>query len=165
MQTRIFTIVLTCCALAMVGTASAQGRDGRGQDRKGTSATDSRNPRSDPRPPQKWWADEKIQQELKLTSQQAAAIEKVFQASMEQLRVDKDVMDRYQTEFSKLMDQPTAAERDFTRAVNNLEMARYNVSKERTLMLVRIHSILTPDQRKGLETIRKRNDADKNRPH
>ncbi|HTL00596.1 MAG TPA: Spy/CpxP family protein refolding chaperone [Vicinamibacterales bacterium] len=149
----------------MVGTASAQGRDGRGQDRKGPSATDSRNPRSDPRPPQKWWADEKIQQELKLTSQQAAAIEKVFQASMEQLRVDKDVMDRYQTEFSKLMDQPTAAERDFTRAVNNLEMARYNVSKERTLMLVRIHSILTPDQRKGLETIRKRNDADKNRPH
>ena len=165
MRTRIFTIVLTCCALALVGTASAQGRDGRGQDRKGPSATDSRNPRSDPRPPQKWWADEKIKQELKLTSQQAAAIEKVFQASMEQLRVDKDVMDRYQTEFSKLMDQPTAAERDFTRAVNNLEMARYNVSKERTLMLVRIHSILTPEQRKGLETIRKRNDADKNRPH
>ena len=164
MRTRIITIVLTCCALA-IGTANAQGRDGRGQDRKGPSATDSRNPRSDPRPPQKWWADEKIQQELKLTSQQAAAIEKVFQASMEQLRVDKDVMDRYQTEFSKLMDQPKAEERDFRPVVNNLEMARYNVSKERTLMLVRIHNILTPEQRKGLETIRKRNDADKNRPH
>ena len=164
MRTRIFTIVLTCCALA-VGVAHAQGRDGRGQDRKGPSAADSRDTRTAPRPPQKWWADDKIKQELKLTPQQSAAIEKVFQASMDQLRVDKDVMDRYQTEFSKLMDQPTAAERDFTRAVNNLEMARYNVSKERTMMLVRIHSILTPEQRKGLEVIRKRNDADKNRPH
>ena len=63
------------------------------------------------------------------------------------------------------MDQPKAEERDFRPVVNNLEMARYNVSKERTLMLVRIHSILTPEQRKGLEAIRKRNDADKNRPH
>jgi len=148
-----------------IGTANAQGRDGRGQDRKGPSATDSRSPRTDPRPPQKWWADDKIKQELKLTALQAAAIEKVFQASMEQLRVDKDVMDRAQTEFSKLMDQPKAEEGTFTRAVNNLEMARYNVSKERTTMLVRIHIILTPEQRKGLEAIRKRNDADKNRPH
>ena len=164
MRTRIFTIVLTCCALA-AGMAGAQGRDGRGQDRKGPSASDPRNTRTDLRPPFKWWADDKIKQELKLTAPQAAAIEKVFQASMEQLRVDKDVMDRAQTEFSKLMDLPKAEEGAFTRAVNNLEMARYNVSKERTLMLVRIHSILTPDQRKGLETIRKRNDADKNRPH
>jgi hypothetical protein len=63
------------------------------------------------------------------------------------------------------MDKPSASERDFSRAIDQLELARYNVSKERTMMLVRIHSVLTPDQRKGLEGIRKLNEADRNRQH
>ena len=163
MRTRILTIVLTCCALAGVG---AQDRGGRGPDRRGAAATpDSHDTRTAPRPPFKWWAVDKIKQELKLTADQAARIEKVFQASMDQLRVDKDDLDRAQATFSELMERPSASELEFSRAVNRLELARYNVSKERTTMLVRIHSILTPDQRKGLEAIRKRNDADRNRPH
>jgi Spy/CpxP family protein refolding chaperone len=174
MRTRTLIILLTCCALA-VGIVEAQNTGARGQSqgpgqpRRGGSPADPHDGHNDLRPPFKFWAVDKIKQELKLTGQQAADIEKVFQASMEQLRVDKDAMDRAQTEFSKLMELPSAPERDFTRAVDKLEMARYNTSKERTTMLVRIHTILTPDQRKGLEAIRKRNDrnndADKNRPH
>jgi len=137
----------------------------RGTDRKPSGAPTARDTRNDSRPPFQWWKVDKIKQELKLTAEQSASIDKVFQASMEQLRVDKDVLGRALADFSKLMEQPTASERDFTRAVDKLEMARYYTSKERTTMLVRIHSILTPDQRKGLEVIRKRNDADKNRPH
>ena len=63
------------------------------------------------------------------------------------------------------MDKPAAGEREFARAVDQLELARYNVSKERTMMLVRIHSVLTPEQRKGLEAIRKRNEGDRDRQH
>jgi Spy/CpxP family protein refolding chaperone len=168
MRTRTFTIVLTCCALA-VGVVGAQNRGSNGPDRKGASAPPSHDARNDSRPPFKWWAVDNIKQELKLSPDQSARIEKVFQASMDQLRVDKDDLDRAQATFSELMERPTASELEFSRAVNRLELARYNVSKERTTMLVRIHSILTPDQRKGLEAIRKRNDphndSDKNRPH
>ena len=161
MRTRILTIVLTCCALAAV-PASGQSR---GTDRKTSGAPATRDTRNDSRQPFQWWKVDKIKQELKLTAEQSASIERIFQASMDQLRVDKAALDLAQADFSKLMEQPTASERDFTRAVDKLEMARYYTSKERTTMLVRIHSILTPDQRKGLEVIRKRNDADKNRPH
>jgi len=124
-----------------------------------------------------WWANEQYKQELKLTADQSARIEKVFESSMERLRGDKDDLDRAQATFSELMERPSAPELDFSRAVDRLELARYNVSKERTTMLVRIHIILTPEQRKGLEAIRKRNDqrndprndprnnGDKNRPH
>ena len=170
MRTRTLPIVLTCCALA-VGVASAQSRGaGRGPDRQGASTPPSRDSRPDSRPPFKWWTVDKIRLELKLTSDQSARIERVFQASMERLRGDKDDLDRAQATFSELMEKPSAGELEFTRAVDRLELARYNVSKERTTMRVRIHSILTPDQRKGLEAIRKRNDAernaaDKNRPH
>lgn len=79
---------------------------------------------------------------------------------MERLRVNKDNFDRAQSDFSQLMERPSADDREFQRAVDRLEMARYYVSKERTLMLVRIHSVLTPDQRKSLEAIRTRNDGD-----
>jgi Spy/CpxP family protein refolding chaperone len=158
---RILTVIFTCFALATVAGQAVspapqapQGREPRKADAKPA-----------PRPPFKWWAIDKYKQELKLTAEQSAEIEKVFQASMERLRVDKDDFDRAQTNFSDLMGKPSAGERDFTRAVDQLELARYNVSKERTMMLVRIHSVLTPDQRKGLETIRKRNEADRDRQH
>ena len=84
---------------------------------------------------------------------------------MDRLRVDKDDLDRAQTNFSQLMEKSWAGEREFARAVDQLELARYNVSKERTMMLVRIHNLLTPEQRKGLDAIRKRNEADRNRQH
>lgn len=161
MRTRILTIVFSCCALA-VGMAQSQNGPGRSSDPKGGSVAGSHDSHPAPRPPFKWWAIDKYKQELRLTNEQSAEIEKVFQASMERLRVDKDDMDRAQSSFSQLMEKPWASERDFARAVDQLELARYNVSKERTLMLVHIHRILTPDQRKGLEAIRKRNDADRN---
>jgi Spy/CpxP family protein refolding chaperone len=159
MRTRILTIVFSCCALA-IGLAELQ--HAQAQERKGGTSADTRDSRPAPRPPFKWWAIEKYKQELKLTNEQSAEIEKIFQASMERLRGDKDDLDRAQGSFSQLMERPSAGEREFARAVDQLELARYNVSKERTMMLVRIHTILTPDQRKGLEAIRKRNDAERN---
>jgi Spy/CpxP family protein refolding chaperone len=157
----VLTVIFICYALAAVAGQAAN---------PAAQAPSSRDPqRADakpaPRPPFKWWAIDKYKQELKLTAEQSAEIEKIFQASMEHLRVDKDDFDRAQTNFSQLMDKPSASERDFSRAIDQLELARYNVSKERTMMLVRIHSVLTPDQRKGLEAIRKLNEADRNRQH
>jgi Spy/CpxP family protein refolding chaperone len=160
MRTRVLTVVFSCCALA-IGVAQVQ--HAQGQEAKPGPASATRDSRPSPRPPFKWWAIDQYKQELKLTSEQSAEIEKIFQAGMERLRVDKDDLDRAQTGFSQLMEKPSAGEREFARAVDQLELARYNVSKERTMMLVRIHSILTPDQRKGLEAIRKRNDL--NRQH
>ena len=49
------------------------------------------------------------------------------------------------------------------KAAERLEMARFSISKERTTMLVRIHSVLTPEQRRGLDAIAKRHEAERNR--
>jgi Spy/CpxP family protein refolding chaperone len=161
MRNRILTLILTSCALAAVAGQALS---------LASQAPPSREPnhgdaKPAPRPPFKWWAIDKYKQELKLTADQSAEIEKIFQASMERLRVDKDDFDREQGNFSRLMDKASVDDREFQRAIDRLEMARYYVSKERTLMLVRIHSVLTPEQRKGLEAIRKRNDAERDRQH
>ena len=154
MPKQFLTISILCCALA-VGLG-AQSR-GQGSDHSG------RGESREFRPPFKWWTVDRIKQELKLSTDQSAEIEKVFQVSMDRLRVDKDDLDRAQTTFSQLMEKPAVTDRDMSRAVDQLELARYNVSKERTMMLVRIHNILTPDQRKQLDAIHKRDEGDKSR--
>jgi Spy/CpxP family protein refolding chaperone len=155
------------CVMGMVAALLGQtsGQGSTAQPRPGDKTEQRHDTKATPRPPFKWWAIDKYKQELKLTAEQSAEIEKVFQASMDRLRVDKEDLDREQTGFSQLMEKPWVDDREFQRAVDRLEMARYYVSKERTLMLVRIHNILTPEQRKGLNAIRKRNDGDRNRPH
>jgi len=162
MQARILTAVVAGWTLASVLAAAPAASAQQGQDaRKPSSSEPSRQ--TAPHPPFKWWAIDKYKQELKLTPTQTQEIERVFQASMDRLRIDKDDFDRAQNGFSDLMQRPSVGDRDFQRAVDSLELARYNMNKERTTMLVRIHNILTPDQRKGLEAIKKRNDDDRSR--
>ena len=79
------------------------------------------------------------------------------------MKADKEDLDRAQSDFRQLMERPAANQRELLKAAERLEMARYSIAKERTMMLVRIHSVLTPEQRKGLDAIAKRHEAEQNR--
>ena len=83
---------------------------------------------------------------------------------MSRLKGDKEDLDRAQSDFRQLMERSTATERELLKAAERLEMARYSISKERTTMLVRIHNVLTPDQRRGLDAIAKRHESERNQP-
>ncbi len=149
----ILTVAFTCCALAAPGLP--------------VEARTSQQTRSDghsaPRPPSRWWTTEKYTQELKLTPEQSAEIEQIVQGSMARLKGDKEDLDRAQSDFRLLMERSNVSERELLKAAERLEMARYSISKERTTMLVRIHSVLTPEQRRGLDAIAKRHEAERNR--
>ncbi len=116
-----------------------------------------------PSPPSRWWTNERYRQELKLNAEQSLEIDRIVESSMARLKQDKEALDRAQTDFRILMERPTSTERELLQAAERLEMARFSMSKERTTMLVRIHNVLTPDQRRGLDAIAKRNDGDRNR--
>ena len=163
MTTRILTsaFVLVFTAAVLGHQQAPQGASRGPQEPNKGQSNDSRN---GGRSPFRWWTIEKYRQELKLTADQTAQIEKVFQASMDRMKVQKDDFDRAQSDFSQLMKKGTASERELLRSADSLELARFKVSSERTSMLVRIHSVLTPEQRVGLQTIWKRDrDGDKNR--
>jgi Spy/CpxP family protein refolding chaperone len=146
------SVVLVWSALVLSAVPSAAG----------TSQSKGDNARSTPRPPSRWWTNEKYRQELKLTAEQSAEIERIVQESMARLKGDKEDMDRAHSDFRQLMERNTATERDLLKAAERLEMARYSINKERTTMLVRIHSVLTPDQRRGLDAIAKRHEGERN---
>ena len=79
------------------------------------------------------------------------------------MKADKEDLDRAQSDFRQLMERPAANQRELLKAAERLEMARYSIARERTTMLVRIHSVLTPEQRAGLDAIAKRHEAERNR--
>jgi Spy/CpxP family protein refolding chaperone len=164
MTTRILTSVFVCIlSVALFGHQQGAPSSGRGQQDQKAKAP-SIESRPGPRPPFPWWTKEKYRQELKLTADQTAQIEKIFQASMGRMKVQKDDLDRAQSDFSQLMKTATANERELIRAADSLELAKFKVSSERTNMLVRIHSVLTAEQRVRLQEIWKRDrDDDKNR--
>ena len=150
---KVFSFLITCCVLAVW----ALPLDAR---------TSSQQPKTDavhsgPRPPSRWWTTDKYRQELRLTDEQSAEIERIVQGSMARLKGDKEDLDRAQSDFRQLMERPIATERELLKAAERLEMARYSISKERTTMLVRIHSVLSPEQRRGLDAIAKRHEAER----
>jgi Spy/CpxP family protein refolding chaperone len=149
----LFTVVFICCALA--GPAMALDTNESQQSKADNSHA--------PRPPSRWWTTEKYKQELRLTAEQSAEIERIVQGSMSRLKGDKEDLDQAQSDFRQLMERPNASERELLKAAERLEMARFSISKERTIMLVRIHSVLTPEQRRGLDAIAKRHEAERNR--
>ena len=102
-------------------------------------------------------------QELKLTAEQSAELDQIIQASRARMTADKEDLDRAQSDFRALMEKPSANQRELLKAAERLEMARYSIAKERTMMGVRIHSLLTAEQRKGLDAIARRHQAEQDR--
>ena len=116
-----------------------------------------------PRRPPEWWKTPKYMQELKLTADQSAQLDQIITAGRTRMTASKEDLDRAESDFRQLMSQPNVPQRELLNAAERLEMARYSIAKERTMMTVRIHSVLTPDQRKGLAAIAKRYEAERER--
>ena len=152
----ILTVLLVCAALV-----ASEGLSGVYASSQQQSATPGTHP--SPRRPPSWWKTPKYVQELKLTAEQTAQLEQIITAGRAQMTADKEDLDRAESEFRQLMAQPNVPKRELLKAADRLEMARYSIAKERTMMTVRIHSVLTPEQRKGLAAIAKRHESERGR--
>jgi len=155
----ILMLALVCSALAAPVGLSVR-LDARSSQQQ-QAATPGAHPT--PRRPPDWWKTPRYMQELKLTSEQSAELDQIIQASRARMTADKEDLDRAQSDFRLLLEKPSANQRELLKAAERLEMARYSIAKERTMMGVRIHSLLTPEQRKGLDAIAKRHQAEQNR--
>jgi Spy/CpxP family protein refolding chaperone len=143
-----FILSFLCAVFCGAAASSVQAQPGRGTG-PGPGA---------------WWNSDKFKQELKLTGEQSARIEQIYQASLPQLRSSKEALDREEAGLSKLMAGSDAAEAEVVLSIDRLETARYTMSKARTMMLFRINRVLTPDQRARLEEIHRRTGAEREHP-
>jgi Spy/CpxP family protein refolding chaperone len=101
----------------------------------------------------KWWQSERFVQELGLTREQTARIEEVFQASWPALRAAKADLDRLETELSQLIAEGTASEAKVLQQIDRVEASRSAMGRTRSLMLYRMHRLLSSDQRVKLKAL------------
>jgi Spy/CpxP family protein refolding chaperone len=101
----------------------------------------------------KWWQSERFVQELGLTREQSTRIEEVFQASWPALHAAKADLDRLETELSQLIAEGTASEAKVLQHIDRVEASRSAMGRTRSLMLYRMHRLLTADQRVKLKAL------------
>jgi Spy/CpxP family protein refolding chaperone len=101
----------------------------------------------------KWWQSERFVQELGLTPEQSAKIEEVFQASWPALQAAKADLDRLETELSQLIAEGTATEPRILHQIDKVEASRSAMGRTRSLMLYRMHRLLSAEQRVKLKRL------------
>jgi len=110
-----------------------------------------------------WWKSEQFQKDLGLTADQATRIEAVFETSLPKLRQNKEELDQQEAELSRLI-SADAGEAQVVKQVDRVEAIRAHLNKLRTLMLVHMRQVLTPEQRTKLNALHDQWERDHRRP-
>lgn len=92
----------------------------------------------------KWWQDERFRRELSLTAEQSTRLEEIFQKHQPRLRERMQALDQAEKQLSSLIEKGDDA--SVMQHVDIVEMARAELNKTRTLMLLRMRRSLTEDQ-------------------
>ena len=99
-----------------------------------------------------WWRDPQFQRDLSLTTEQSSKIDAVFQQTIPTLRQKKTELDALEEELSKMI-AANADEPSVTKQVDRVEAIRSNMNKMRTLMLLHMRQVLSPEQRVKLNKL------------
>jgi Spy/CpxP family protein refolding chaperone len=93
-----------------------------------------------------WWRDAQFQRDLSLTADQSGKIDAVFQKTIPTLREKRTELDAQEEELSRMI-AANADEASVIKQVDRVEAIRSHMNKMRTLMLLRMRQILSPEQR------------------
>lgn len=101
----------------------------------------------------KWWLSDRFKAELALTPDQATRLDAVFQDLAPRMTADKEELDRLEKSLSDVIREGVASETHVMKLVDGVEAARSSLGKTRTLMMYRMHRILTPEQRDKMKVL------------
>ena len=105
----------------------------------------AQRPPDGPRP-FRWWKSDAFKKDLGLTADQSTRIDKIWEVNRVELRQEYDELSKWEAKFSKLL-QGDADEATLTRMTDRVETSRASANKTRSLMLVQMLKVLTPEQR------------------
>jgi len=107
----------------------------------------------------KWWLYDRP--ELGINDQQSASINAIFESTLPKLRETRQELDKAEEEMARIIKEHKADLAVVSGQLDRLESARSQHNKTRTLMLYRMHLLLSAEQRTKLEALRARRDADR----
>lgn len=154
LTTRVVTGVMAILLAASV-LAGDQQRPPQGPPRSDQKDTRGGPPQGVPRGLNKWWQDEKIKAELRLSAEQSARIEEIFTPSFAKMTDKYAELGRREEQLSNLISGNDVTEAQLLKEADQVEALRSSLSKERTLMLFRMRRVLSAEQRIKLLEIQK----------
>ena len=104
----------------------------------------------------KWWQSDKFKSDLTLSSDQITRLEDVYQGLLPKLTAGKEDLDRLESGLSTLIAEGVAPEGDVMKMVDQVERSRAELAKTRTLMIYRMHRILSVEQRAKMNALHER---------
>jgi Spy/CpxP family protein refolding chaperone len=108
-----------------------------------------------------WWKAPETRAELNISDKQSKDIDDIFQETLPSLRAAKEELDKLDEAVTKLMKEGTADASLVARQVAQAEQARAQLTTKRTVMLYRMHRLLTPEQRIKLDAMFERREAER----
>ncbi len=126
------------------GAGTPSGREGRGGEHRVP-----------------WWKAPDTRAELGISDKQSKDIDDIFQETLPGLRAAKDELDKLDEAVTKLMKEGTADASVVARQVAQAEQARASLTTKRTVMLYRMHRLLSPEQRAKLDAMFERREAER----
>jgi Spy/CpxP family protein refolding chaperone len=99
----------------------------------------------------KWWQEPKDRAELGITDQQAAKIEQIFQSAMQVQRPRWEAFEKLETELNQVIKDGSAEPSVVQKQVDRVETLRAELAKNRTMMIYRMHQVLSTEQRAKLQ--------------
>lgn len=103
-----------------------------------------------------WWRLNEFKTDLSLTADQGGKLEAVYQGLLPRMTTAKQSLDTLEKQLSAVIAEGTASEHDVMKLVDLVEGARAELGKTRTLMIYRMHQILTPEQRVKMKALHDR---------
>jgi Spy/CpxP family protein refolding chaperone len=131
-------------AVASLAATPQEHRDQRGDARGGTTQAPQRG---------KWWQDDKVKADLRLTADQATRIDEIFQSFFVKMKDTVEDLNRREEQLSKLISGNDVTEAQLLKEADQVEVLRGTLGKARTLMLFRMRRVLSADQRSKLTEI------------
>ena len=112
----------------------------------------------------RWWQSEEVKSEIRLTDEQAARIEQLYQAAKPKLRAAMRNLGHEETALSRLIEEMRAGEAEIVVQSERVEAARSELSKARILMIYRMHRVLQKKQDEALRNLWDRERARERQP-
>jgi len=105
--------------------------------------------------PGPWWKVDPFKRDLGLTTDQSTRIDRIWEATRPELHEEFEQLSKLEEKLSQLI-RKDADDAILTRQIDRVETARANANKTRSLMLVHMIKVLTPEQRVRFKAIRDR---------
>ncbi|HET7218399.1 MAG TPA: Spy/CpxP family protein refolding chaperone [Vicinamibacterales bacterium] len=159
-MTRYFASVFL---LTLLGFAGAEGASLCEQQRSDDPKKPQVEARGEDIPRWKWWLHADTRKELRLTDQQSRKINEIWESTAPKQREKWHELEKLEDALAQTIKDSVADVSTVSAQVEKIERLRAEANATRTIMIYRMHLLLTPEQREKVDAMRKRMEEERRR--